>query len=122
MKYKLKIKELAARKGMDIREVALLCGLSPNTLYAMNSSQGTYNTRLSVIIKLMTTLDCAFEELVEIIPEDDKNVAKREDAWKKRIELNGMRQVLQEVSRLPTERQRVFLDGLTKMIQAFGAV
>lgn len=120
MKYKLRIKELAARKGMEIRDVAIACGLSPNTLYAMNSSQGAYNTRMSVILKLMAILNCTFEELVEIIPEDNEEVTKSEYTWKKQVELNGMRQILQEVSRLPMGRQMVFLDGLTKMIQAFG--
>ncbi|HEY9808088.1 MAG TPA: helix-turn-helix transcriptional regulator [Halomicronema sp.] len=64
---KLRIRELAAREGWTLKEVADRSGVAYSTVKTYAVSQGMAMAELMALIKLARTFDVMIEDLFEVV-------------------------------------------------------
>ncbi|MEG4085069.1 helix-turn-helix transcriptional regulator [Microcoleus sp. POL10_C6] len=64
---KLRIRELAAREGWTLKEVADRSGVSYNTVKSYARSPGMAMADISALLKLARTFDVSIEELLDFV-------------------------------------------------------
>ncbi len=60
IKIKIKLKQICHERGISLRELSRQSGVDYNSLYHWN------NPTAKAIAKIMTALNCTFDDLVEI--------------------------------------------------------
>ena len=61
--------KLLIDKGMKKTEFAKIAGLTPGTLAKLSKNQ---TVSMDSLIKMCKTLNCTFDDVVEIIPKDER--------------------------------------------------
>ncbi len=61
--------KLLIDKGMKKTEFAKIAGLTPGTLAKLSKNQ---TVSMDSLIKMCKTLNCTFDDVIEIIPEDER--------------------------------------------------
>ncbi|NJK65642.1 MAG: helix-turn-helix transcriptional regulator [Microcoleus sp. CSU_2_2] len=64
---KLRIRELAAREGWTLKEVADRSGVSYNTVKSYARSPGMTMADIGALLKLARTFDVSIEELLDFV-------------------------------------------------------
>jgi DNA-binding Xre family transcriptional regulator len=65
---RFKLKELMDKKGVTYRQLSQESGVSTSILYKMVQNTGQ-NVQTDVLERVCVALDCAFDELMEIVPD-----------------------------------------------------
>lgn len=66
-RVRLKIRELAAERGLTIKEVADKAGVNYNTVKSYARSPGMNMADISALYKIAQAFDITLEELIEIV-------------------------------------------------------
>lgn len=67
-----KLFKLLIDREMKNKELAAKAGISPATLAKMKKDGATVSS--DVLVKICTALECKIEDIVEIVPEEDKTI------------------------------------------------
>ncbi len=65
-----KLFKLLIDREMKSKELAALAGVSPATIAKMKKDGATISS--DVLVKICTALDCTMDDIVEIIPTEDR--------------------------------------------------
>jgi len=71
--YRYRLKELAARRGVTLKEISEATGINVEILYSMSSRRKRYNTTIETLLRLCRFLRVSLDELVEVEDEDQPN-------------------------------------------------
>jgi len=82
-KHLLADKEFKEKRTIPIREVAEKTGISGVTLSNIANSKGDYNTSTDIIEKLCLYFECTPNNLMTIVPEEEKRKRKSKDKTKR---------------------------------------
>jgi DNA-binding Xre family transcriptional regulator len=113
---KLRVKELAARKGVTLQEVAEAIGIKQNTLSTMIKTGRTSTKRIEALCayfnitpnELIILDDEAYEENSPRLPKGHltKNVS---------LDVNT---IFDSIATLPPRKQKLLIEAMQKMVEA----
>jgi putative transcriptional regulator len=115
---RIRIKELAARKGVLLKDVAEAIGITQAALSSiMTGRSGTTTSRLE---RLCRYFECELLELIEYVPEDEEEQSQRTSKTynKNRAVRNELSSMLRKLERLPKNKQRTVTKSINQILEA----
>jgi putative transcriptional regulator len=118
---RFRIKELAAKKGVKLKNVASAIGVSSVTLSKLTTGKaGTTTDRLE---KLCDYFECEPSELIEYLPDDEveeENSLKADEndiIRTMRVEANKLYSILDKLEKLPPKKRIAMTECFNQILE-----